>query len=131
MKKSVLQAVVTVSIIAITALSAITVRAEEKPAAEHKAKQITAVVVEADTKASTLSVRKVTNTVKDAKTFHVAADAKITGLDKKAITLGDLKPGEKVTVDYTGHDKVLTASAIVVEAAAPAPAAAPAATPGK
>jgi hypothetical protein len=117
MKKTVIQAVLAASIVAMAVVSAIPARADDAPAAP-KVKKFTCYVVLADSKANTLSVRKVTETTKVAKTFTVDAKTTYSTPDKKTITLADLKPGDKVTVSYTEANKVLTATAVAWEAAA-------------
>jgi len=57
-------------------------------------------------------------TVKSAKSemsFPVAADAKIVGKDKKEASLGDLKVGETVRVDYAEENGLLVAHQITLK----------------
>jgi len=58
---------------------------------------------------------------KSEMTFVVAPDAKIIGADKKELTLGDLKAGDEVTVDYTEDEGVYMAHTITMKGITPPP----------
>ena len=65
--------------------------AAEKKAEKPKTQQFTGEITAVDASSITLK-----NTKGETKTLKLAADCKITGAEKKAITCADLKVGQKV-----------------------------------
>src|SRR2546422_14571 len=84
--------------------------AEEKPRGFFAGK-----IVSVDVPSRMLQVKS----EKSEMTFAVAPDAKIIGADKRELSLGDLKAGDEVTVDYTEDDGLYVAHTITLKELVP------------
>jgi len=111
MRKTLMKLVAVVGLTSVVLALALPASAADKPD-----KAYTGYVV--DVKDSVLTVRTVKNTEKPTKMFKVDDNTKCTGVDGAATTIADLKPGTKIEVTYTKQGEAMTATAVVVKAAA-------------